>query len=71
MKKKTKHRLSPDRKIHMFSAHDTTVANLLNTLGVFDLQCPPYRSLILIELTRDQNKKYFVQVFISRIFNII
>lgn len=65
MKKKSKHHLSSlEHKIHMYSAHDTTIANFLNTLGVFDLQCPPYRSTVLLELTRDHDNKYFVKVFI-------
>ncbi|KAB0799287.1 hypothetical protein PPYR_07167 [Photinus pyralis] len=37
-------------KMHMFSAHDTTIADILNTLGIFDRHSPPYASTILFEL---------------------
>lgn len=29
--------LSPNRSMWMYSAHDTTVANVLNTLGLFEV----------------------------------
>lgn len=35
MKKDSK--LSPNRKLWIYSAHDTTVAGLLNTLGLFEV----------------------------------
>ncbi|KAL0277101.1 UNVERIFIED_CONTAM: hypothetical protein PYX00_004499 [Menopon gallinae] len=61
MKKKIDGKLKPDRKAWIYSAHDTTVANVLNTLGLFDTQCPPYLSLVLIEL-RKKNDEYFVAI---------
>lgn len=61
MKKKIDGKLKPDRKAWIYSAHDTTVANVLKTLGLFDTQCPPYLSLVLIEL-RKKNDDYFVAV---------
>nr|CAD7195938.1 unnamed protein product [Timema douglasi] len=60
MKKKSENRLIPDRKMFVYSGHDTTVANFLNTLGVFDPQCPPYDALVLIELRQNSAGKYFV-----------
>ncbi|CAG2056431.1 unnamed protein product, partial [Timema podura] len=60
MKKKSENRLVPNRKMFVYSGHDTTVANLLNTLGVFDPQCPPYDALVLIELRKNSAGKYFV-----------
>lgn len=30
-------KLAPDRRVWMYSAHDTTVANVLNTLKIFDV----------------------------------
>lgn len=30
-------KLSPDRTLWIYSAHDTTVANVLNTLGLFEV----------------------------------
>lgn len=34
---KTVSKLNPDRSLWIYSAHDTTVANLLNTLGLFEV----------------------------------
>nr|CAD7400359.1 unnamed protein product [Timema poppensis] len=65
MKKKSENRLIPDRKMFVYSGHDTTVANFLNTLGVFDPQCPPYDALVLIELRQNSAGKYFVSYFSS------
>nr|CAD7596616.1 unnamed protein product [Timema genevievae] len=65
MKKKSENRLVPNRKMFVYSGHDTTVANLLNTLGVFDPQCPPYDALVLIELRKNSAGKYFVSVMVT------
>lgn len=54
--------LSPNRRMWVYSAHDTTVANVLNTLGLFELHSPPYRACIMIEL-RLVNDKPYIQVF--------
>ena len=29
--------LSPDRSVYLYSAHDSVVSNLLNVLGIFDV----------------------------------
>lgn len=42
--------LDPEMKVFMYSGHDTTVAPLLHTLGVFNTIAPPYASLVLVEL---------------------
>lgn len=34
---KSKGKLNPDRSVWIYSAHDTTVANVLNTLKLFDV----------------------------------
>lgn len=39
----------PPVKMFMYSAHDTTVAPILHTLGVFNGLAPPYASLIMLE----------------------
>lgn len=47
-------------KLVMFSGHDTTVATLLNTLGLFDPPlAPPYASMVIVEL-RSLSNQYFV-----------
>jgi lysosomal acid phosphatase len=50
MKQKVQGSLTPDRKLFVYSAHDTTVANILMTLGIFDAQTPAYTASILLEL---------------------
>lgn len=46
---KTLSKLTPDRTLHMYSAHDTTVASLLNTLGVFDVSKSTRKVGILLQ----------------------
>lgn len=49
-----------DRKMIMYSAHDTTLAYLLNSLGLFDPPlAPPYASLVMFELYNDNTIKIF------------
>jgi lysosomal acid phosphatase len=62
---KTRGTLTPNRRFWMYSAHDTTVANMLNTLNVFKAlgyHNPPFASAVLFEL-RELDGKYRVQVF--------
>ncbi|XP_039291952.1 prostatic acid phosphatase-like [Nilaparvata lugens] len=49
------------RKVWLLSAHDETVANVLDTLKVFETHNPPYTACVLIEL-REKNNDYFVTV---------
>lgn len=49
-------------KMLMFSGHDTTVATLLNTLGMFNPPiAPPYASMIMAELT-SVGENYFINI---------
>lgn len=64
-KEKSLKQLTPDRSYWVYSAHDTTVANMLNTLGVFKVMGyhnPPFAATIMFEL-RKLDKEYRVQVF--------
>lgn len=54
--------MKPDYKLTVYSAHDTTVANFLMALGVFDPQSPPYRSLVLVELWKNDQGEFQVRV---------
>uniref|UniRef100_U5EX31 acid phosphatase n=1 Tax=Corethrella appendiculata TaxID=1370023 RepID=U5EX31_9DIPT len=54
--------LDPDRKLWIYSAHDTTVSGFLNTLNLFELHNPPYTACVLVEL-RVINKEPFVSIF--------
>lgn len=55
----------PQPKMWMYSAHDSTIANLLNTLQVFELQNPPYSSAVLMELRADSSGNHHVYVSIN------
>lgn len=62
---KTLKQLIPDRSYWVYSAHDTTVANMLSTLGVFKslgYHNPGFAATIMFEL-RQLNNEYRVQVF--------
>ncbi|PNF25318.1 hypothetical protein B7P43_G10948 [Cryptotermes secundus] len=54
--------MKPDYKLTVYSAHDTTVANFLMALGVFDPQSPPYTSLVLVELWKNDHEEFQVRV---------
>jgi len=63
MTDKAAQQLDPRQKMFMYSGHDTTVAALLHTLNIFDLQRPPYACLVLMELYKeDSSQDYYVQV---------
>lgn len=51
-----------NRKLWMYSAHDTTIANILNALDIFEWHSPPYTSTILIELYSDQKDGFYVNI---------
>ena len=53
---KVSQKLDKRRKFLMYSGHDTTLAVLLNTLGVFDPQLPPYASMVILELWEQDNE---------------
>ncbi|XP_032595749.1 prostatic acid phosphatase isoform X2 [Drosophila grimshawi] len=60
---KIKNQLIPDRNVFIYSAHDTTIANLLNTLKLFEPHSPPYTACIMLELRVDANNMPLVSVF--------
>ncbi len=51
-----------DSKLFLYSAHDTTMAIMMNALRVWDGKIPAYASAFLIELLSDKDG-YFVQMF--------
>lgn len=53
----------PNRKLFLYSAHDTTLIPCLMALGVFDMRWPPYAADITLELHQhQQTKEAFVKV---------
>lgn len=61
MKAKRSGKLSPDRNLSIYSAHDTTVSALLETLGVFEINMPPFAATVLVELIK-KNEHFYVSV---------
>lgn len=51
------------RRLYVFSGHDTTIANVLNTLGAFDVQNPPYASTIIFEQRYSGANSTFVNIY--------
>ncbi|XP_050526684.1 prostatic acid phosphatase-like isoform X2 [Daktulosphaira vitifoliae] len=60
MELKSNNTLIPDRKLWVYSAHDTIIAGILNTLNVYDGKLPAYASTVLFELRKMKNSKTFV-----------
>ncbi|XP_037645046.1 lysophosphatidic acid phosphatase type 6 [Sebastes umbrosus] len=53
----------PNRKLFLYSAHDTTLIPILMALGIFDMKWPPYAADITLELHQHrQTNKSFVKV---------
>ncbi|XP_059895377.1 lysophosphatidic acid phosphatase type 6 isoform X2 [Gadus macrocephalus] len=53
----------PDRKLFLYSAHDTTLIPCLMAMGIFDMRWPPYAADITLELHQHrQTKEAFVKV---------
>lgn len=53
----------PNRKLYLYSAHDTTLIPCLLALGIFDMEWPPYAADITLELHQHrQTKEAFVKV---------
>ena len=49
-----------DEKFWQYSGHDTTVASLLQCLGVFDGDQPDYAGAVFIELHQNEENQYEV-----------
>lgn len=60
---KANNKLKPNRSVWIYSAHDTTVANVLNTLKLFEYHSPPYAACVMLELRIDDQQKPYVSVF--------
>lgn len=58
----TESTLSPNRKMWIYSGHDTTIGNVLNALGLFEYHTPPYAACIMFELRIKKGIPY-VQIF--------
>lgn len=49
----------PKRKAFLYAGHDSTIANILGALGVWDPQMPEYGVTALFELLEDTDTNQF------------
>lgn len=54
----------PEKKVQIYSSHDTNVALVMQALNVANWKAPPYCSSLLFELHR-KNESYFVRIYFS------
>ncbi|XP_053683836.1 prostatic acid phosphatase-like [Sabethes cyaneus] len=63
-KDKVNKRLKPNRSLWIYSAHDTTVSNLLNTLQLFELHNPPFAACVMLELRQaNESDEAYVSIY--------
>ncbi|XP_030371742.1 prostatic acid phosphatase [Scaptodrosophila lebanonensis] len=60
---KSQGKLTPDRNMWIYSAHDTTIANVLNGLNMFQLHSPPYTACIMMEMRVDDYNNSLISIF--------
>uniref|UniRef100_A0A1B0CVJ6 Putative lysosomal & prostatic acid phosphatase n=1 Tax=Lutzomyia longipalpis TaxID=7200 RepID=A0A1B0CVJ6_LUTLO len=54
-----------DRKMYLYTGHDSSIVNVLHALGVWDVQLPDYAIMGIFELVRDRpTGKYGVQLYL-------
>uniref|UniRef100_A0A8B9GTR8 Acid phosphatase 6, lysophosphatidic n=1 Tax=Astyanax mexicanus TaxID=7994 RepID=A0A8B9GTR8_ASTMX len=65
--------LIKDRKLFLYSAHDTTLMPCLMALGVFDMRWPPYAADITLELYqhRKTNQHYIKVSYVGQVRALI
>lgn len=64
MHEKKTRTLSPDRILWIYSAHDITIINLLNSMKLYERIIPPYAAVLMIELRLNTTENYVVTVSI-------
>lgn len=57
-----KHQKHP-RKVWMYSGHDTTIANILQALKLFEYHNPPYSSTILFEVRTRGAGQFYLNIY--------
>ena len=50
-------------KLHLYSAHDASLACMMGSLGVYDGRLPAYASAFILELLSDPLGEFYVQMF--------
>lgn len=59
--------LSPNRMLWVYSAHDMTIANLLNAFELYEHLLVPYAAVLMIELRLNTTGNYVVTVSFAHI----
>ncbi|KAJ6626582.1 Prostatic acid phosphatase, partial [Pseudolycoriella hygida] len=54
--------LQPNRSLWVYSAHDLSIVNILNGLGLYELHIPPYASSLHFELY-ENGTNFYIQIF--------
>ncbi|KAJ8932386.1 hypothetical protein NQ314_014697 [Rhamnusium bicolor] len=54
------------RKFLMLSAHESTVASVLNSMGVFDYRAPAFASCLIWELRKSTNGVFYINLFYKK-----
>ncbi|XP_031629368.1 prostatic acid phosphatase-like isoform X2 [Contarinia nasturtii] len=55
--------LQPNRSIWYYSAHDTTISSMLNSLGLLELHILPFACSLHFELYEVDGNEHYIQVF--------
>lgn len=50
-----------EQTLHFYSGHDSTIATIMITLGIYNYILPPYGSSLIFEL-REKDNEYVVTV---------
>lgn len=62
-RKKLHRKLKPNRSLWVYSVHDTTIANLLNGLDLFEHHIPPYAACLMLELRQPPSGEPYVSIY--------
>lgn len=54
--------MDKNRRINLYSGHETNIAAVLQSLGVYKPHVPEYTSAVILELVQTMDTKYYVQV---------
>lgn len=69
---KTTGKSKKHKKLLIYSAHDLTIGNILNSLDMYDGKCPAFTSTILIELIHDDyTQDYYIRILYRNSTEII
>lgn len=62
MKLKKSGKMDPDVKLWIYSAHDTNIVALLDSLNIYNNELPPYAAAVILELRKNVNNTFGITV---------